>query len=109
MSKHTPGPWRVEEIDGMKGMFHIPIDAGEMGKTTFQNVAEVQPWYNDDTDEFEFTPASHANARLIAAAPELLLAAQLILEILNDRNGRAMGPGFKALESAIAKATGGDK
>ncbi len=70
MSKHTPGPWTVSEVDGMQGMFHIPIFAPlENGGEV--RVAEVQPFLNDGGD-FCFTDQVHANAHLIAAAPEML-------------------------------------
>ena len=63
MSKHTPGPWTVKEdlhygdefwYGGPKG-FTITVGPAVLGDTTKRTIPEQQ-----------------ANARLIAAAPELL-------------------------------------
>jgi hypothetical protein len=64
MSKHTPGPWRSEEWS---------IHSGEIG-INFLTVAKCSEvsgiWKKVYIDHDEVT----ANARLIAAAPELLEA-----------------------------------
>jgi len=80
MSKHTPGPWTVV-ADG-------PWVCGKDGFT----VALVQT----------SAPASEtlkANARLIAAAPELLAAARAVVEIGDKAS-------MSNLCHAIAKAEG---
>ncbi len=56
-AKHTPGPWRV----------------GDAGRTIFQPVGIKAVAYCDKTENFR------ANARLIAAAPDLLEALERIL------------------------------
>ena len=83
-AQHTPGPWIINgrEIDG-------PADSGVI-------VARLPEWgiLAESPD-----PAS-ANARLIAAAPDLLAALNHVLE-------RATMPGFlrDKVKAAIASAT----
>lgn len=99
MSKsHTPGPWRLSLVeDG--GIRHlVPIDADGTSLLTVVNEGghdgvEVTPFAAVYTDE---------DARLIAAAPELLEALQLMLSevIFTDTRGT------DAAHAAIAKATG---
>jgi hypothetical protein len=64
-AKHTPGPWTVQ-ITGMRGSFHIPeAQRHEAAKT------------GDGVDGYT---VSKANARLIAAAPDMLAALKAITE-----------------------------
>ena len=60
MSEHTPGPWTLEMTTG--GKTHV----GRFGDGHVLTVAEV--WECSTRAEFE------ANAKLMAAAPELLEA-----------------------------------
>ena len=89
--QHTPGPWTVDNqyIHGPDGIRFLAV-AGD--------------------------GAGQANARLIAAAPELLDAAKLVLAWYEAENNHA-GTSFmervdmcrdseNALRAAIAKATG---
>lgn len=64
MSKHTPGPWIVRAIDGSIGS----IDAAD----GIQMVAQAMEIGHQDRTTG--SPERIANARLIAAAPELLAA-----------------------------------
>lgn len=93
MSKHTPGPWLTNgyrsPIDGAICVFHRPFGLGD--------IASV--WSN----EFD--------ARLIAAAPELLEALQECLNTLKafplnqyDMSSEAFAA--QRARAAIAKATG---
>ncbi|MDT7836461.1 hypothetical protein [Aquabacterium sp. OR-4] len=99
MSKsHTPGPWRLSLVeDG--GIRHlVPIDATGTSLLTVVHEGgydggEATPFGAVYTDE---------DARLIAAAPELLDALRLLLsEVVFT--GTA---GTDAAQAAIAKATG---
>lgn len=91
MSKHTPGPWFSQYDDN--GFYEIGSEA------VSRRVAFTYSEY--DTDE--------ANARLIAAAPDLLEALQRLLDATtplffitqNDHTA------FHQASAAIAKATGG--
>ena len=57
-AKHTPGPWRVGLAHGIKGV------------------------YNVDVPETITSEEDHANARLIAATPELLKACKKAVELI---------------------------
>ena len=65
MSKHTPGPWQIDESGSS-------ISSDAVTDLALLNMANVRfSWGGSD-----FATRSHrlANARLIAAAPELLEA-----------------------------------
>lgn len=87
----TPGPWHVDGLAVFCANGSLVAEAHE--------------------DYFTFTEVDQANARLIAAAPDLLKALQAIVE-LDDGDVPAMWPfqaDFEAARAAIAKATGGAK
>ena len=95
---HTPGPWAalVDEQVPERGACYIHA-AGQYGDEV---IAEA---YRVDADEGGIEQRE-ANARLIAAAPELLRVAELLVEWLDEE------PGAHALcdtaRAAIAKAGG---
>ena len=102
--KGTPGPWRVSEKRGnLIDIRHENNEPGTMSLNLAQIVAR-QSWLKE----------AEANARLIAAAPELLEALQMALEwidaVPSDTLLPAM-PGFDRDEvnSIINKATGETK
>lgn len=92
-TKFTPGPWHVQRGNSSNPM----VGTDEV------SIAEVLDDVHPDTEQQE------ANARLIAAAPELLAACQMLLariEQLQDQWGKE---GFtdataRLLREAIAKA-----
>lgn len=96
MNKHTPGPWFSQYDDN--GFYEIGSEAVSL------RVAFTYSEY--DTDE--------ANARLIAAAPDLLAAlqtAKILLEASyldheGTPNGQVIFTGLEAAREAIAKAQG---
>lgn len=109
MIAHTPGPWT----------FRSDLDQIEAGLTTVANVFThcwlgVEP--DDELPSDRAKYAEHmANARLIAAAPELLAECERELAWLRHIRPQIQAPssvmlGFdqaeKALASAIAKAKG---
>ena len=81
---HTPGPWRVLH---KTGVFPMDSDCWTIG-TAEQHRKEHE-----------------ANARLIAAAPDLLAALQEVLP-LAENWGHPDHPGITAGRAAIARATG---
>jgi hypothetical protein len=89
-AEHTPGPWAtsVDFIDPVPKHCYRSDDGCE-----FHSIARA------------FGPNSKANARLIAAAPDLLDAAKLALHEL-EWEFAPMSPGAEALRAAIAKAEG---
>jgi hypothetical protein len=85
---YTPGPWAILDDDA-RGKPRCLILNDRL-----QQVAEVNPHFD----------AWEANARLIAAAPELLEACGLALQRLQFYE--IYGPARNACEAAIKKATG---
>ena len=77
MNKHTPGPWSLGPLELVGDGLHAPIHAPSHGE-----LATVV-WQMED-DKFDGKPslACEANARLIAAAPDLLAALELTRENL---------------------------
>jgi hypothetical protein len=63
MTKHTPGPWRIAKFDGADKWIEV-----------------IEPSVRVDYDDVDHK-TQKANARLIAAAPEL---GQMLLEELED-------------------------
>ena len=113
MPKHTPGPWRVvidDDGNPLSGRpsVHAPddLDCAIVHWDGF-----VQTYWRSARGDREI----HANAHLIAAAPDLLEAAQTCLDAERKRRAKLL-PGapattytekrIAALEAAIAKATG---
>ena len=97
MSAHTPGPWEVE------GDQIVTTDAGIPICST--PLADEIAWGGPDLiNEVE------ANARLIAAAPDLLATVKLLIERACPHPDEMTPEEYAALESAraaIAKAEGG--
>lgn len=96
---HTPGPWRVAEIDGEPGA--VEIRAG-----TFPHYLGTVALIYDHN-------AKQADARLIAAAPDLLAALRGCVEALEaaaeyDAEGGAIDsmptPALDNARTAIEKA-----
>lgn len=90
---HTPGPWALEANEVRAGDNLIADVMGGEGTR-----------FIDDKDNTECL----ANARLIAAAPELLEACEIALTFLESHSARALWPkseSVAALSAAIAKAT----
>ena len=91
MSEHTPGPWEVHD------RLIMTRHGEEIARTFEPDIAEEE----------------RHNARLIAAAPELLEAAEMaegwILGKCGDDVARARDiSAWLGLKAAIAKATGKD-
>ena len=103
-TKHTPGPWVDGDICGDHnvgiGRYRLITGGGEL-------IAHTWP----DSSEHE-----EANARLIAAAPELLAACQEFLRFADLPNEcvprgdyiRYQVSAISAARAAIAKAEGGE-
>lgn len=94
MLKHTKGPWSVSPDNPKAGEYDIVSDEWFIAGT-YGGCDEVN---------------GKANAHLIAAAPDLLEAAQSALELLTcvemERvKIRGKAADIKALKAAIAKAT----
>lgn len=95
--KFTDGPWRIG-APGPNGCMTIGTEQGLMTAVIAHSVNE-----NDQRE------TAQANARLIAAAPELLTALADLLamcERQDDFNDDGDGGMFDRASAAIAKATG---
>jgi hypothetical protein len=101
--KHTPGPWLIQQGDEWTDGIVTLHGHNEDGTPIYWTVAS----YNRQRDE------AKANARLIAAAPELLAALKDIYsgwKYLRETHGDLYGVGWdrsqEKAEAAIAKAEG---
>jgi hypothetical protein len=104
MSKHTPGPWFLaEKVAGKHTTTNMRRIRSEREGMEHGAVCEV--YGIADGSE------AHANASLIAAAPELFAALQLMVDRFRDTEGSYGAWENEALEAAnaaIAKATWGE-
>lgn len=85
---HTPGPWKLDDQPGCR-----PIKGGKSGKhkqAQYTEVAWTVGLWDDDEDR--------ANARLIAAAPEMY-------DLLASMKEHGM-PNPERIEAVLAKARG---
>lgn len=89
MAEHTQGPWDIFTIASPAGTSYRIFGPGD------KDIAHIpMDW------------ANKANARLIAAAPELLQAAKGIEKALKNATLYLSRPQVMALCAAIAKAEG---
>ena len=90
--KHTPGPWKTQ--------MHISLDRMEIRDANGRRIAECAM-------VFPMSAKTHdANARLIAAAPELLEALQEIVTAADGEGWSQLDAGFTKARAAISKAIG---
>ena len=112
MSKHTPGPWAVDRYCR---------DITPVGR--YLRIAEIPGHRENDTPDSQ---EREANARLIAAAPDLLAALEAACDIIdleaaiysarakvehetaNTRSAGNLKAKVNFFRATIAKATGGD-
>lgn len=98
-AKHTPGRWWVSGADDDE--VHCRIFAQDMGQNV--HISLVKPPHVGG-----IIPAEQlkANARLIAAAPELLEALKELADLYDTDEGCRSLPEYIAARAAIAKAIG---
>ena len=95
MAEHTPGPWTTDTS-------HWQDREGVTIWAESNIIADVVPDHHNQEE---------ANARLIAASPDLLAAAKAALDrlcdpYLGEDDGERQRPEIAALEQAIAKVEG---
>lgn len=94
MTTHTPGPWGVCPTSETAP---YEVTAPDVGRTL--HVAKV---YKTQPQPCE---TDKANARLIAAAPDLLAACQNMLACMDADDGNSLANAANEARTAIAKAT----
>lgn len=101
-TKHTPGPWKFDDHLGCR-----PIKGGKSGshrQAQYKEVACTVGLHDDDEDR--------ANARLIAAAPELLKALEALVWVADSMDSAPIAASvrletaYEEAKAAIAKARG---
>lgn len=92
-AQHTPGPWQAKHRAGKDGMFRTEIFSSEFGGIATCN------WTPKNCGNGVTGTYREANARLIAAAPDLLEAC--IAALSDDQ------PYIEKCRAAIAKVEGG--
>ena len=108
MSKHTPGPWEwygPNLLCGGERQSENILNSADDGKRYGHHAALIEHHWDSDV--------AKANARLIAAAPELLEALRMFVVWygLRDKHDTLLPPKEQEAElaqamRAIAKATG---
>ena len=103
MGKHTPGPWQIRFA---RNGYPYQIDAPN-GSEGAGGIRTVTRW---GAISFPSSTEGLANARLIAAAPDLLEAAKTLVESHKEADPMAAGMmlacALHMAEAAIARATG---
>lgn len=93
MSAHTPGPWiwTDDPNDGCCWTHNVQTQArnADLPEYPLAKVADV---------------SGEANARLIAAAPDLLAAAEALLAVLESDKPVTSREAYVALKDAVEKA-----
>jgi len=103
MSKHTPGPWTFREVDSNE----IHIDTGIEPTLKFDTWISMAIVNGSDLEKLGPSVAQ-ANARLIAAAPELLKALSDLRKACVEayKAGHISAEPFVRAGNIIAKAKG---
>lgn len=100
-AKHTPGPWTVLPEEADKD--YLRIRGTRLGgRYKVANVHMPRLWESHYVLRDRANAESGSNARLIAAAPELLEALQFVM----TASGEQLSTAFEQAQAAIAKATG---
>ena len=102
MTKHTPGPWKIEHFSNSQRGAYVEIWPKPDRAGHAIRVATVEPVHNN--------PNAEANARLIAATPDLLTACQAAYDYINHhpelRFVSDKNPILDKLAQAFLKAEG---
>ena len=104
MSKHSPGPWTIGKVSHEEQ--HVDIDSLNpdpfVGCDEWRAMART---YGTEGEEESGSVVMLANARLIAAAPELLEALEAALKLI-ELVMPIDGVVTRKARAAITKATG---
>lgn len=99
MEKHTKGPWKIDPSDEFPLAVIVDHDYEYDDGT---GICQIQGEFDNKSDA---TPEQIANARLIAAAPELLAELRALVQWCEDNFiGEDSGPELDGAYNAIRKA-----
>lgn len=96
MSKHTPGPWKYGRPWSLSygcGLWLVTAESTDRGKANVLMQGDCQNHLSAEEAE--------ANARLIAAAPDLLEALQAVVRVADRKTAE-----FDLARAALSRATG---
>lgn len=104
MTKHTQGPWQVSDLDPV-----VVIAESEQDDADDSFIAMTMP--DSETGRSVATERDYANARLIAAAPDLLAALEAMLAEFGNQRFKVQRDfskmvNIEAARKAIARAKG---
>lgn len=99
MTKHTPGPWEAYHVKSAG--WSVRMANPREGYSSPDPVC-CMAWWQFDIPGIIDDEISGANAKLIAAAPEMLEALKASLECIDSYVGD--GPTYQIVKSAITKA-----
>jgi hypothetical protein len=108
VSAHTPGPWVFEQVRTKDGTSYHHIRAGSAGvaNTHHSDPITVLGW-GPLSGHLDARHGNTADARLIAAAPDMLAALTRVRDALSDREWWVdMVLDEAGVDAAIAKARG---
>ena len=91
MSEHTPGPWMVVDAHNMTQISAVSQSSSASGDGR-KGIADL-------FDSRDGIPEWRANARLIAAAPDMLAELKRLIDVVGDEDA-------SCIEAIIAKAEG---
>ncbi len=109
-NKHTPGRWKVAVMSGLVIVHHGESHDGECA-ANYEKSQIIAEWHGHKVDKphphWEMNPEDVANARLIAAAPELLEALDNLRRMIGNRRDTYWWEEATVVlaDDAIAKAT----
>ena len=112
---HTPGPWMVDKSCMVRRSpsgewFHEALICHGDAETHMPTIATVRAREYRPTEREALwpDPITGANARLMAAAPDLLAACEGLLAIarISAADGADLNINIRRAEAAIAEATG---
>jgi len=104
-AQHTPGPWEAHH--GVLGANEAVWDVTRKGDGWYACDATPEGWFVATVHEVRDAASAAANARLIAASPELLdLAYQYLSDLRRPPTGDSLQRRIERAEKLVAKATG---
>ncbi len=103
MSEHTPGPWTISTKDPFEYAINAINGDPDIHSGSWDELATV---YGAEDEGTLGKLKGQANARLIAAAPELLEIVKAIINYDGEDGVTGINALFSIAESIIAKAEG---